>query len=1228
MFLDGKHHARFNLDKTGLAGNFTRAYYSASGRYTITGSCEQSLVKLLCTYTGTVLTSVDMAPMMRDPSIYVQSLRGSPRDDFKMCVLTNYRDIPVRELVYVQAVPPADSDLLPATTSCDVEETECKEAVEVDLLKGARTLPLAMTSHRYLDHMFELRLIADSAVAHVVPSNHGDIKPLSLSDKKHDLVFLRHREDEHSVQGVHGFLLLARVQRLYKLAQEQAAVFSVDHQIDVTSILTLAEWKLISIYIDYLYVGLAAMERSTLRCYACKELPQEEKDKLYGIYFPPMTSLASNFADDSDSENEKDDVSPEEAWRRQEKALIFDESIWRVEPLLIHQEIETVKTCYTLFEKMGAQDCCAHILWLIGTSMLIPANAVLFWKWAIAEQLTPLQMTCVRYIANHPDVISGLSVEPLLKQDVDKVVESNLAEVVTREQFQDRLEQLGHYFQSHPAGENVESFVRQLRKSWRKEEAPYLPVMAPFHRAACLSNCMWHVCCRVMDDSLLFLGGMNRDRLNNFSRVLVYDISLDRFRYAQCTGTELPASAYMHACIPLEKHNTKHIVVLGGKVRSGEVSKKEASKRRNVIWESRTSPLSISTTASSTTKTNQNENNAKKTNNTDSWPQLYQLDYENLTWSKKPVQLLLYQGDHNRSTFSRFAQAYFKEENRHLTNALRSRVAQSVVVIHREDLPYRCSKCLFNPTTGTRVRDARTDCLHEANEENSATWSIQFGGFCPVREHACNDVHVLISKFSSKTGQYSHSWMRVEPGGSLPAERFSHSAVFVPSVSSGARYGRVIIVGGVVPEFVHQVTEGADVLSLRINHLFEGEDVQWEEVHSRGRGPARLHGHSLVHIPDSNVCLLTGGITHGTREVLIDMVWCMKLEERGNLGSTSLHVTWSKPAIDGVAPLPRSRHTACAISWGERKEIFVFGGLDETRDSDGQPDEGLNESKPRDSVMHRLLWAQCNAPLDRPVWQDRSIDSTALWLDNKPDLTIPACTLGPDMRRLVYVEPNKDHIPSLTFPQSVVASNENDPFQPDLLITFQAESVIRVFATLVSHRSPLLGTLLGTEMIEASTGVVRFAEGPSVQAMKELMEYLCSDYLSLTTVQQTADILELANQHGLAELMKVCEGAFLRLVEGSTVCDLLGYADSYNLELLRATCYSHLLRTDKAALTELLEDENEEKTVKENREDMEVEEEERYSRLLSEESLAAFRAFVRNNVHVYQENVSLASAAL
>lgn len=102
LTVDGKRHTQYNLPKTGLEGNFTRAYYSSTGSYVVTGACEEQNVRILCAASGEVLNSTDIYPARKHSSLYIQSLRGSPNCDDTFAVLANYRDLPNREIVIVQ----------------------------------------------------------------------------------------------------------------------------------------------------------------------------------------------------------------------------------------------------------------------------------------------------------------------------------------------------------------------------------------------------------------------------------------------------------------------------------------------------------------------------------------------------------------------------------------------------------------------------------------------------------------------------------------------------------------------------------------------------------------------------------------------------------------------------------------------------------------------------------------------------------------------------------------------------------------------------------------------------------------------------------------------------------------------------------------------------------------------------------------------------------------------
>ncbi|CAM9662216.1 unnamed protein product [Scytosiphon promiscuus] len=92
LALDGRLHMNLDVPKTGLDENFTRSYYTSSGRLILSGSSEEQTVRLYCAQTGRLIHSAEMYPGRKHGSLYVQSLRGDPHHDFQFSVLVNYRD--------------------------------------------------------------------------------------------------------------------------------------------------------------------------------------------------------------------------------------------------------------------------------------------------------------------------------------------------------------------------------------------------------------------------------------------------------------------------------------------------------------------------------------------------------------------------------------------------------------------------------------------------------------------------------------------------------------------------------------------------------------------------------------------------------------------------------------------------------------------------------------------------------------------------------------------------------------------------------------------------------------------------------------------------------------------------------------------------------------------------------------------------------------------------------
>ncbi|CAM9761535.1 unnamed protein product, partial [Choristocarpus tenellus] len=154
LALDGRLHMKLDIPKRQHHDNFTRSYYTSSGRLILSGSSEEQTVRLHCAQTGNLIHSAEMYPGRKHSSLYVQSLRGDPHHDFQFSVLVNYRDTAYPlEIVHVDMLKGSNGDDLSSITS--YTSSSCLSAdlgracVEKE---GADCCLVAHNRARYLGH--------------------------------------------------------------------------------------------------------------------------------------------------------------------------------------------------------------------------------------------------------------------------------------------------------------------------------------------------------------------------------------------------------------------------------------------------------------------------------------------------------------------------------------------------------------------------------------------------------------------------------------------------------------------------------------------------------------------------------------------------------------------------------------------------------------------------------------------------------------------------------------------------------------------------------------------------------------------------------------------------------------------------------------------------------------------------------------------------------------------
>jgi hypothetical protein len=98
---DGRLHTEIKIEKSGRRSNYTRAYYSDGGRCVISGSSEESLVRINSSSNGEPQHSIPLYDGSPSSLLYIQSLRGSQTRLGYYGVLVNNRDpaYPLRMLI-------------------------------------------------------------------------------------------------------------------------------------------------------------------------------------------------------------------------------------------------------------------------------------------------------------------------------------------------------------------------------------------------------------------------------------------------------------------------------------------------------------------------------------------------------------------------------------------------------------------------------------------------------------------------------------------------------------------------------------------------------------------------------------------------------------------------------------------------------------------------------------------------------------------------------------------------------------------------------------------------------------------------------------------------------------------------------------------------------------------------------------------------------------------------
>jgi hypothetical protein len=396
--------------------------------------------------------------------------------------------------------------------------------------------------------------------------------------------------------------------------------------------------------------------------------------------------------------------------------------------------------------------------------------------------------------------------------------------------------------------------------------------------------------------------------------------------------------------------------------------------------------------------------------------------------------------------------------------------------------------------------------------------------------------------------------------------------------------------------------------------------AHWEEIQVSGAPPTPTGSHTMVHVPGTDLCVMHGGAYTGTQGdqhgqccphthllQLVDV-------RQGEDATTVLYVKWTRLVAGGIPPTLRSRHCSFAVtrrSDPAYAEIMIFGGVDEMRLARRQANNQQHDVSDldvvvKDSVLHTLQLLQRQHPtrVFDPHWLHRdsgdpnfeSRRSRLLYFRTEPSVQVPECSLTRDMLQLLdalFSAETVERCPDPERMQRIVAeflaqrgdsvrSNASvavPALEPQLTLDLintdeNATAVVTPFAlhqSLLCTRCAWFGTLLTSNMKGGMAQqqdrmddgsdherVALYEVDPT--AFRLLMVYVYADALMISSLGDVVAVLELANQFDLPSLALQCEGVLVRLTTLDNVCELLDYADTLNLTVLKAACTALLLR--------------------------------------------------------------------
>eukprot|EP00949_MAST-11_sp_MAST-11-sp1_P004005 g4005.t1 len=1146
LTVDGRLQNNLNIEKTHNAQNYTRSYYMNGGDTIITGSSEESCVRLFCSHTGNLLHTAEMYPGRKDSSLYVQSLRGEPHRPHHFSVLVNYRD----------TYHPLEIVRVDMTSQC-----ERNEIIDDSVAGGKSSL--------------ESQIQQPSCHTAGLTEN---LRELLLEGTGADIAFVTHREeddgddDDRGTILAHACIVGARslpLRRRIESARESTAEGDAIH-VPIPETVTRRAFRatLEYIYTDFLVPPQSAVPGMTVptAAHALRDIfdPQSRKD-----IRREKSGLHGGKSEDEDMTSTTEEASTEDGTSASHHGKSNDDdadskgrhlryNVWdftydlqfaseilhaaRVMDLPRMAEItewwleksicaETVRSLATMASKFGADQLlasCMHFI-LCNLEKLCSANEPFqgnIERLEIPEEcrkeLLALQTSCM------VDVPYDRCCDDYYTSDVNSPVEFVRAYM---SDFGALLES-AEFNTMCSSGNFTTHNERQLLQSM-----PHLSV--PLFRAA-LQLLSTHFSKTSSDD-----GEGDGDAMTGYSTTG----SLRPFR---------PLAGSYNAVN--RQYQALRTRLLDDNPNTND-SEEETAEQRMRAKEMRSFNMISNCTGHRLVKCSGDRVIVVGGGNRMQFipfQRMMELDLKSLTWSKRlsvgtlPPGLLYHaccEIDSSRRHIALFA----GEANGRGTSDLY--ILDSEKYIWERMDSVRGEKPLRRSGHSLVCLSTGIPDLGDAQLGNGQrTFMLSFGGYTRRPNRECHrDVAVLVvrttrrSAFSdepsaagngpsSEIREFQHDcvWRWPTVRGEEPDHRLAHSATVLDGPSDFRRHhrnalGMVVVFGGVGYQALLN-----DVCVLRIGESPDVE-VAWLRVETSGQAPSRRFGHCATAI-DARRIVYFGGMTQAQN---VDDVHMLTFTRASSVEDSDVYFHWAKVEPKLLPPMPLCRSSMVLDS--HRQSLLVFGGSVHLRDAG---DRNV------DSNVHMLVLGGHLATSSSSSSSSSSSQDECFWTVAQtrlndfgiaPIIKIGRSSLSEDLRNLV-AEP---FFPDFTF--SLSLDGADCETYPDSLSANKA--------ILICRSERMRAALHTSGMKESRTSSIELA-GMDPVAFSAMLRFMYGDVITqdvLEDPQMLMQLLVVANEHTMHRLSRLCEGALLRLLHVENAAEFLEFADMYGDNRVVAT---------------------------------------------------------------------------